>query len=655
MTRRESMFRRGRLLLPLVFAVAGCGSDDDAVAGKPLAIPEGCNPIAADWDCMLPFPSDHYRSADESLPGQHRLVLSDAVKPKSIDGVKVDLTTLHPADGFSPGSQILLYLPGGVDSSGLVFHDGDIDKSLAAGNSTLLIDAESGAAVPHFAETDPRADDDSDRGLVIRPLVRLADQHRYVVAVQKLDDASGAPHSPPEAFRRIRDKKTAGDPLLGPLGKRYEKQIFPVLAQAGVNRGDLLLAWDFTTRTEENAIGDMLAVREHMLGVLKQPLTFQVTSQKDAVSEHIWRQIEGSVKVPLFLEKDAPYARLFRDGAGKVVPNGEVDVPFSVIIPPSVGNRPAGSAPARLLQYGHGFFGTRAEAEGHPAELADEKGFVVLAANWVGMSDEDRIKVTDALIGDTSNIMLFTDRLHQAMANFIAVGALAQGELAKRPELMTPAGPAYDPSTLYFHGNSLGHILGSSYVALSPSIERAALGVGGADFSFMMFRAQPFALFLLLMGNVLPSKLDQLRLSFMTQLSFDRIDPIMYAPRLLSNTFAGSPAARRVLLHSGIGDPAVPPLSAELQARSLGVPQVSPAPRPIWGITPVAGLIDGSAFAEFDFKIQPQPGYEAIPPVAQNEVHEGVRRLASAREQISRFLKPGGKVEPTCDGVCDPE
>lgn len=101
---------------------------------------------------------------------------------------------------------------------------------------------------------------------MIRPLVRLADQHRYVVAVQKLDDASGAPHSPPEAFRRIRDKKTAGDPLLGPLGKRYEKQIFPVLAQAGVNRGDLLLAWDFTTRTEENAIGDMLAVREHMLG-----------------------------------------------------------------------------------------------------------------------------------------------------------------------------------------------------------------------------------------------------------------------------------------------------------------------------------------------------------------------------------------------------
>lgn len=642
------------LLLPLLLLGAACGSDPEAAQAKPLDIPAGCNPIASEWDCMLPFPSDFYRTADESLPSEHRIGLTEAAAPKSTKGVAIDLTKLHPADGFSPGSQILLHLPGGVESSALVFHTGDLARSLEPDNTTLLVDAETGEAVPHFAETDPRAETDDDRGLVIRPLRRLVNDRRYVVAVQKLANAEGAPHSPPEAFRRLRDRRTSGDPVLGPLSKRYDKDVFPVLEAAGVARKDLLLAWDFTTRSEENAIGDMLAVRESVLAYLKQPPAFKVLSSEDAPKAHIWKKLEVSVKVPLFLEKEEPYAKLHRDASGKVAANGEVDVTFSVLIPPSVANRPPGSPPARLLQYGHGFFGSRAEAEDHPAELADEKGFVVVTGDWIGMADEDRIKVTDHLIGDTNQLMLFTDRLHQAMANFIVIGALAQSGLATAPELQTPAGPAYDPAALYFHGNSMGHILGASYVALSPSIERAALGVGGMNFSFMMFRAQPFALFLLLMGDVLPSKLDQQRVSYMTELSFDRVES-SYTPRLLSDTLPGSPASRRVLLHTGIGDPAVPPLSAELQARSLGLPLLSPAPRAVFGLPPTAGPIDGSAIVELDFGIDPEPGVEAIPPVANNPVHEGVRRLPAAREQLSRFLKPGGKIEPTCDGACDPE
>lgn len=640
----------------LAFALfaMGCADDDETATSSPLHVPEGCNPIAADWDCLLPFPSDQYRSVDASLPSGFRVALPEAARPVRDDGVAADLTTLHAADGFSPGSQILAFVPGGIDPTPLPFHD-HIASSLQSDSPTLLVDAETGELVPHFAETDPRADSDDERGLVIRPVVRLRDAHRYVVALKGLRRPDGTPHVAPEGFRRIRAGATEGDPLLSPIAAHYEKDVFPVLAQAGVPRGELLLAWDFTTRTEDNVVGDMLAVRGDVLEYLMKPPAFQVLGHTDQVNAHVHRRVDVSVKVPLYLDQSAPLSPLHRDAKGQVTSNGEIDVPFSVIIPPSVANRPPGAPPARLLQYGHGFFGSRAEAEGHPAELADEKGFVVVTADWVGMSEEDRIKVADGMLADTSRMMQFTDRVHQAMANFIVVGALAQGALAAVPELQTSAGPAYDPSRLYFHGNSMGYILGASYVALSPSIERAALGVGGANFSFIMFRAQPFSFFLLLMGNILPSKLDQLKVSFMTQLSFDRIDPLTYAPRLLEHTFEGSPASRRVLLHAGMGDPSVPPLSAHLHARTLGLPELAPTPRDVYGIPAQAAPIDGSAFVEFDFGIDPEPGVLAIPPAASNPVHEGVRRLAASREQLSRFLEPEGKIESTCDGVCDPE
>jgi hypothetical protein len=36
-------------------------------------------------------------------------------------------------------------------------------------------------------------------------------------------------------------------------------------------------------------------------------------------------------------------------------------------------------------------------------------------------------------------------------------------------------------------------------------------------------------------------------------------------------------------------------------------------------------------------------------------VHEGIRRLDAAQEQIDLFLRPDGRVMATCDGACDPD
>jgi hypothetical protein len=638
----------------IALATLACGSEDDASAPEPLAIAEGCNPLAADWDCLLPYPSDHFLIDDGN--GGRKLELSESAKLTRPDGAAFDLFGLHASDGWPIGTQILALFPGGVRGDDLVFYyDDDPTRSLGHDSPTLLIDAVSGQRVLHFAELDPRADSDDRRALVIRPIVRLEPGARYVVAIRGLVDGTGAPVEPPEGFRRVRDQKTRGDPLLGPLAARYEAEVFPVLEAAGVVRGELQLAWDFSLRTEQDATRDLLTIRTDVLARLATlPPEVAVVGVQDSPTPHLHRRIDLSVKVPLYVESTEPMARLNRDAAGNVIVAGLADVPFSVLIPKSVGERSAGSPPARLVQFGHGFFGTREEAMGYPAELGDELGLVIVAADWWGMSEPDRLKVVDKLVEDPASTMIFTDRLHQAMANFMFVAAAAQGALASSPELTVSAGPAYDPSTLYFYGISMGHILGGTYVALAPQVERAVLSVGGANFSLMLFRAQPFSLFLLLIGTVVSDPLDQQKLGAMLQTSFDRVESLTYAPRVRADTYPGSPSSRRILLQIGVGDPAVPNMAAHLHARALGLDQLAPAPRQLAAISPRPGPLD-SALVEFDFGISPWPDRIAIPPAKDNEVHEGVRRLGAAKQQIDLFFRPDGKVEATCDGVCDPE
>ena len=110
-----------------------------------------------------------------------------------------------------------------------------------------------------------------------------------------------------------------------------------------------------------------------------------------------------------------------------------------------------------------------------------------------------------------------------------------------------------------------------------------------------------------------------------------------------------------MLLQNGLGDAQVNPLAAELHARALGIRRVANGPREIAGLEPATLPFDGSAIQEFDFHIDPAPGTLAIPPIDDTPVHEAVRRLAAAQEQLSRFLMPNGRIEQTCDGVCDPE
>lgn len=638
----------------LLLACAGCSetsSDDDAL---PTAAPE-CNPIASELDCLLPYPSNVFLIRDDSLPSGRRVELPETVRPRDNDGIALDLAALYPWDGFSPGTQILALLGTKVDRTNLPTYDPQRPEtqlaSLDANNPTVLLDTVTGERVLHIAEPDPRTTDDRHRALVIRPLARLVPQRRYIVALRQLRDENGTTIVAPAGFRAIRDE-TVDDPELQTLARRYERQIFPQLADGGVTRADLQLAWDFTVSSEEHLTHDMLAVRDDALARFAvAPPTITITSTTTNTTEHIARRVEGTVRVPLYTEQVDPPTRIRRDKNGEPIADGHVDVPFLALVPPSV---LAGTTPARLVQYGHGFFGSRTEMEtGYLMQLADDYGFVAIGCDWWGMSTSDLPVLVDDILNRPSIALRFTDRLHQAMANFLALGA-ARFALADEPALQQNGAAVFDPARLYFIGISNGHVLGGTFLTLSPDIERGVLGSGGANLSFMMMRSDAFGTFLDLIGAGFPDPLDQQKIVLMTQSNFDRVDPLTYAPHVRTELYPGAPAARRVLLQMGVGDAAVPNLGSELHARALGVPLLAPAVYDAPLLEQVTST-DDSALAIYGFEVSPFPGVLAIPPRMGNQVHEAARRLRAAQEQVSAFLRPEGRIESFCDGLCDPE
>jgi len=640
------------LLLSVVVMLAGCGS-----SGEPLSVPEGCNPLAADWDCTLPFPSDFFLQDDPGLPSGRRVVLARrAMIQSQQDQRPVDPFEVHPADGFSHLPPILALFPGGVDPTDLVFHSGDISKTQNGESPTVLLDAENLEPIPHFAELDPRAESDDRRALVIRPLVRLSNQRRYLVAVAGLHDPSGGPIEPPEGFRRLRDREAEGAPALEDLAGHYEDSIFPLLESAGLRREDLQLAWDFTTESQEHVTSDMLAVREQALEWLQsnQPQV-QVDRVSDDVSAILARLVEGRFEVPLYLEADEPGARLHRDASGRVSQNGLGEAHFVLIVPRSVAGRTASDPPARLVQFGHGLFESRDKVkEDRLVEMADQSGWVLLSTDFEGMSTTDLSGLVNDLLYEPSRATAFTDRVHQAMANLMVLAAAAQGPLLDLPELQIGPGSLYDPEQIYFWAVSMGHLLGATYVTLSPQVNRAALCAGGAGFTLIMFRSVPFAPFLGLIEDMAPDPLDMQKFTAQLQTALDRIDSVTYAPHTLADTWPGCPAERRVLMEMAMGDSEVPNLATHLHARALGLGLLQPAPLEIFGLPPETSPA-ASALVAHDFGIDPATVELAQPPSSSNGVHTEVSRLEATRRQLDAFFRPDGLIEHTCEGVCDPE
>jgi len=626
------------LAFVLVALGASCSSE------APLVVPGGCQPLEGELSCTLPYPSDFFR------PAAGPVALQGAAKPATRTDVDADLVTPLGVDGFSRQPGIVAVLPSAVVGDGLpnVLDDPSRSMDLAA-SPTLLLRADTGEAVAHYADVDTAPDDDTHVAISIYPFVQLAEHTRYIVALRGVKSADGSLAAPAEGFRRLRDRDTSRDPSLAAIAPRFDSDVFGPLESKGVARSSLQLAWDFTTAGADTPRADMLDLRAAVQAWLAQNTPAVTVTGTDPPSAQYASVVHGTVTVPLYLDKPDSGGRLFRGADGKIAQNGTTVVPFVVVIPTTVTSQ---TGPGRALAFGHGFFGSTDEILGQEAAtLISTLHAVGVAIDWWGMSKADLGTVIGLLTTTPAQGGTFVERVYQAMANWMVVTRAMRTSLSTRPELeRSPGQPLYDPSHVYYFGASMGHILGGTMSALDPDIERAVLNVGGASWEQMMPRAGPFAGLDFFIKSTMKSELDTKTMDAMLASALDRIDPATYAAFLIGSSLPGNPD-RKVILQTGLGDAEVPNCASYFHARTLGLSMVQPSPQTAWGIPLADAASLSSAITVWDFGIDPNVYRTATPP-APNPVHDGLRNVPAAMAQMDAFLQPNGTVIDPCTGPC---
>jgi hypothetical protein len=605
-----------------------------------------CDPMVPEV-CGLPFPSNVYLEADDATPTGARVAFGATTLPKSDNGTQSSPVLLNAADGFSPAAGPMTFLPGATDTGfPSVDHPED---SLLDDSRTVILDADTGERVAHFAELDRSQDDDTRRAILLRPVTLLQPGHRYIVALRGIVDTAGDVLPAGEVFTALRDGTSSAEPSVDTRRALYD-DIFAHLETAGLDRADLQLAWDFTVASRASSTDRLIHMRDTALTAIGGGASYTLDSVEVAPDPHVALRIEGTVDVPLFLDDAGPGGKLVLGGDGLPVQQGVAAYPFLLIVPASCAGR---ACP--IVQYGHGLFGDRyaLDSAGY-YEAADRFGAVVISMDWIGMSNADVPEIAlAAAAGDIDQFATIPDRSQQGMVNLAVALRTLAGPMADDPALTLDGVRAVDPDTRYYIGGSQGGIYGATYMAITPDIERGVLVVPGAAYSLMLPRsvywtdyATPFVV-----DNYEDPRVVQLVLGYV-QMLWDRAEPSGYVTAISDDPFPGTPR-HTVLLMEGIGDHQVPNLSTELLARSIGARYLAPGNRTLFGLDPVEGpLTDENALLDFDYGLPPVPDAN-VPMTEGEDPHGEVFFEEGAQLALQQFLV-NGEATSFCDGPCDP-
>jgi hypothetical protein len=657
---------RALFLAPLLLAALSCsssrnagttgnseaGSEADVDAGPPQKptpgapplLLEDCDPIVP-THCGYPYPSTVWTTPDPSMPTGRHVYFGKTTLPRNQGKTAITLTPFLGRDGFPPGSDIMAHLPGAT-VTGLP-NPNTIALSVTKNSPTVLMEADTGALVPHFSELDVSTTNTAEQAFMIRPAIRLKDATRYLVAIRNVVDSTGKALEPSPVFKALRDDTPSNEISVAPRRALYA-DILSRLEKNGVETRQLQLAWDFTTASQSNTTDWMLHMRDAALAAVGDAgPTYTITTMTDHPDPLIRRRIQGMMTVPLYLNQSTPGLGVHLNLGANGMPeqNGTASFPFVVEIPNSLVN--AGKA-GPIIVNAHGLFGDESEGEGGYLDaICDREGYVSVAVDLIGMSSNDVATAEDVINGDLGDFEALVERLHQGMINELLAVRMLMGSFSTDPNVMFNGKSVIDPTTRFYRGDSQGGIFGGTFMALTTDITRGLLGEPGAPYNLLLNRSADFSGFLLFLRIDYPNGLDvQLAIDLM-DLLWDRAAPDGYIQYIRQNMLPGTPA-HDVLIHVAIGDHQVTPLGAHYIARTLGAKNLEAVNREIYGIANSPPGFSGSAMVEWNFGLPPAPITD-IPMTLGTDPHDILRTFTDAQDMADHFFRTGVIIQ-TCPG-----
>lgn len=596
-----------------------------------------------------------YRRRDGKLAFGASTFPPDALGSPSIDP---NLSGLNDLVGWGTNSPITAYFPDLDPNATSIATWLDISQSENANSPVVILDTTTGERVPHFGELDFVSGTD-EQALLVWPNTQLKWDTRYIVAFRGLVDTAGRAIQPTEAFRALRDNLASQDPDVNERRSHFE-DIFSTLAANGVVRNSLVSAWDFTTGTRSSITGRLVSMRDDALRRVDQAggIQFSISQVEENPSQDIARRFVVTMQVPQYVDKQAPGAHLVLNAQGLPVYQGLAPADFLVQVPNSLasGERNDGA----IMQYGHGLFGGYGEARnGYLGAQANANGWVIAAADWIGMAGEDVVDIGLMLLTNITNFRIIPDRGSQGMVRALMVMHLLKDpRFAAAPEMTFNGRPALPANPRgYYYGNSQGGILGGVYMGVTTEVTRGCLGVPGGPYGIMLTRSKDFDVLFEFIKARFPNAIDRVHLLAVMQLLWDRAEPSGYLDAIQRNPLPNTPR-HSVLIQHALGDQQVTHLSAHHMGRSIGAVRfestvAEPGER-IFGfeVVPDSFVVEEtSVLNSWYYPEAPPIPFVNLPPREGPDTHEGPRREPLAIDQMYEFFETG-KISNTCDGLC---
>ena len=652
-----------------------------AGAAAPANPAANCQPFSG-APCLLPFPNNLFTRPDRSTPTRLRVNLPQNAMPVNASGQRISVAEYDRNDGFSPGSAMIAHVPG-LDNAEAFARTGavgllNMGQAFAKNQPIVVIDEATGRRQLIYSQLDANASTPAATNLMILPGKEFAEGHTYVVALRDLRSAAGRVIGAPAWFAKLRD----GRPL--PAAERSQRgryaRIFAELNRAGIARGQLYEAWDFTIASEKSLTSRLLSIRNDAFAQLgdtnladgkvqgRAP-AYAVTSNLPLTSNPSLRDVQGTFLVPCYLSVCGPvattgfhYSSSRPDALPSQIRGNQATAQFECIVPTSA----TPTQPARISLYGHGLLGSRSEVTNPWVQaLATNYDMTFCATDWWGLASADA--PFDA--GAVANLSLFpviADRLQQGVLNTLYLGRLMLNPQGFAANLAFQAAgrPVIDTSHLYYDGNSQGGIEGGLTTAVAPDFRRAVLGVTGIDYgNLLVQRSTDFAPFKAILDKSYPDPSMYPVILDVIQQLWDRGDPDGYALHMTSNPLPDTPS-HTVLMQNAYGDFQVSQYAGAAEARTIGasayVPSLDPVrarDRNLFYSIPRIGRYPfrGSAIEIWDSgagRVQPPP-VANVPPTAgpnNTDPHQDPRNTPAAQQQISQFLQPSGAMQNVCAG-----